>query len=99
MSLTQLCLTIKFERRYELALVDCIIKNIYAILRKDRTYDIKGIPYYWPLVSEEWKESMNSCEHAFIALPHKDYSSKIDLCRAINRRIMVRKNGAFHFNF
>ena len=38
---TKLSPAIKFEGRYEVALVDCILKNAYDILRKDHTYEIK----------------------------------------------------------
>ena len=38
----KLCPAIKFEGKYEVDLVDCILKNKYEILRKDRTYDIKS---------------------------------------------------------
>ena len=29
------------------ALVDCILKNTYDILRRDRTYEIKVRPFYF----------------------------------------------------
>ena len=38
---TKLSPTIKFQGRYEVALVDCIIKNTYDVLRKEISYDIK----------------------------------------------------------
>ena len=46
--------TIKFDGKYEVTLVDCILKNAYDILRKDRTYDQKVGLHDWPLVTEEW---------------------------------------------
>ena len=39
--MTNLSSAINFDGKYEVSLVDCIIKNAYDILRKDRTYDIK----------------------------------------------------------
>ena len=38
---TKLFPAIKFGWKYDVTLVDCFLKNIYVILRKDRTYDIK----------------------------------------------------------
>ena len=49
---TKLSPTIKFNRKSEIALVDCILKNTYDILRKYGTYDIKVRPHDLPLVSE-----------------------------------------------
>jgi hypothetical protein len=47
---------IKFDDAYEVALVDCILKNTYDILRKDRKYDIKTRPNDWPsAVNEQHK--------------------------------------------
>ena len=42
---------------------------------------------------------MNSGNYPLITLPYKEYGSITDFCRAINRRISARKNGAFHFNY
>jgi hypothetical protein len=42
---TKLSPTIKFQGRYEVALVDCIIKNTYDVLRKEISYDIKIRPF------------------------------------------------------
>ena len=53
---------IKFDERYEVVLVDCILKNKYHILRKDRTYNIKVRSHGWSLVSQECMESINSAE-------------------------------------
>jgi hypothetical protein len=45
---------IKFEGRYQVALVNCILKNTYDILIKDRTYDIKIRPHDWPIVDDQY---------------------------------------------
>ena len=37
---TKLSTPIKFKGRYEVTIVDCILKNTYDIQRKDRTYDM-----------------------------------------------------------
>ena len=42
---------------------------------------------------EEWIKSLNSDIY-----PHLEYDSMNDFCRAINRKISARKNGAFTFN-
>jgi len=74
-------------------LLSILLSNTHDILRKDPTYNIQVKPHDWPLVSEHWIETMNSGEYIFVTLP-----SMNDLCRAINRRIWARKNGAFEFN-
>ena len=97
---TKLSPTIKFnEEKYKVALVDCILKNAYNILRKDRTYEIKVRPHDWPLLSEKWIISINSGEYPFIKLAYKEYGSMTELCRAITRRIYAHKNGAFNFYY
>jgi hypothetical protein len=42
---TKISTAIRFEGRYEVALVDCILRNAYGILRKDCTYDIQVKPF------------------------------------------------------
>ena len=83
---------------YEVTLVDCILKNTYNILIKDRTYDIKVRPHDWPLITKELIESINSVGYSFIALTYKEYRGTNGSCRAINRKILAHKNRAFHFN-
>ena len=89
----------KFEGKYEIAHVDCILQNIDDILRKCHNYDIKARPRDRPLVTEHWIESMNSGEYTFITLPCKEYGCMTDFCRPVNKKIFVRKYGAFHFKY
>jgi hypothetical protein len=98
---TKLSPAIKFDDgKYEVALVDCILKNTYDILRKDRVYNIKVIPFDWSLFVEyEWVEALKSSEYPDVTLRYKEYGTMTDLCRAINRKISYRRNGTFHFNY
>ena len=79
---TKLSPAIKFDGKYEDALVDCILKNMYDILIKDLTYDIKVRLHDWPLVSEHWIETTNSGEYPFAPLSYKEFGSTNGLCCA-----------------
>ena len=98
---TKLSPTIKFEGKYEVALVDCILKNTYDILRKDRKYEIKIRPYDWPPPpgDQEQIQKINWLDYPYIELPYEELTCMNDLCRSINKRISARKKGAFHFNY
>ena len=74
----------KFDGKYVAALVDCILKNSYYILKKDCTYDIKVRPYDWSLATEKLLESMNSGEYPLVPLPYKEFDSVNDFCRAFH---------------
>ena len=99
---TKLSPTIKFDDngKYEVALVDCILKNTYDILRKDRKYEIKVIPFDWSVfVENEWVEALKSSEYPNVTLKYKEYGNMMELCAKINRKISYRRNGSFHFNY
>ena len=96
---TKLSPAIKFDGRYEIALVDCILKDTHDILRKDRTYGIKVRHNDWPLVTDEWIASICSAECPFVTLKCIEYGCMTDLYCAINRQISSRKNIAFQFNY
>ena len=67
--------------------------------KKDRKYEIKARTRDRPLATEYWVESMNSGEYTFITLPCKEYGGMIDFCHPVNKKIFVRKNGAFHLKY
>ena len=64
---------IKFnEDQYEAAIVDCILKNTYYIIRKDRRYEIKFRPFDWSLlVNYELIEALRSSEYPCVTLKYK----------------------------
>ena len=100
---TKLSPAIKFDDgKYEVALVDCILKNTYDILRKDHIYDIKIRPYDWPLLSnqhDDWPlvrnrhkiETIPSVEYSFVVLPYEELNYMNDLCCTINKGGSARK--------
>ena len=96
---TKLSPTIKFDGAYEVALVDCILKNTYDILRKDRKYDIKIRPYDWPPPSgdQEQIQKINWMNYPYIELPYEELTGMNDLCRSINKRISARKKRSLSF--
>ena len=51
-----------FDRKYEVDLADCILKNTYDILRKYHTYNIKARRSDWAVYvyAEERIKSLNS---------------------------------------
>ena len=91
--------TIRFDGEYEVALVDCILRNTCDVLREDLTYDIKATPLDLPLVIEKQMELVKLGEYHFIRLLYKEFGSMNDLPSGINRRIFARKNGAFQLNY
>ena len=64
---TKLFPAIKFNGKYEVVLIDFILKNTYGILRKDCTYDANVRPDDLPVYGEieEWLKSLNCyiCPH------------------------------------
>jgi hypothetical protein len=71
----------KFEGRYEAALVDCILKNTCAILRKDRTYYIQISPIDWPVVNDQHViEKINSFEYPSVTLLYNEFGTMNKLC-------------------
>ena len=72
--------------KYELDLVDFILKNTYY-LRKDRAYNIKVRPKDWPVhgEEEEWVKSLNFALYTHLTIKYKEHGSMANLCLAVNR--------------
>jgi len=94
---TKLSPAIKFDGAYEVALVDCILKNTYDILRKDRKYEIKIRPFEFG--DEGAMATFDSNQYPIANIPYREYNNMHELCRVINKKIASRKKGGFTFNY
>jgi hypothetical protein len=88
---------IKFEGRYEVALVDCIIKNTYDVLRKDTPYEIKIRPFDFG--NDGGVANFDSDDYPIATIPYREYNNMHEPCRVINKKIPSRKKDGFTFNY
>jgi hypothetical protein len=86
--------------KYEVSLVNCILKNTYDILREDPGYEIKVIPFDLSLFVEyEWVEALKSSEYPHVTLPSVKFKQSSDIRLMISLSIrwlsMAFQSGGF----
>jgi hypothetical protein len=74
---TKLSPSIKFEGRYVVAVVDCFIKNIYDILRKETPYEIEIRPFDFG--DDGTVANFDSNDYPIATIPYRDYNNMHEL--------------------